>query len=457
MEVDVTTALAGKISGEVIAARTAGYDDARRVWNGLIDRRPLAVVRCGGPADVIQAIQFARSEGLPLSVRGGGHNVAGSSICDRGVVIDLSSLREVTVDAGARRAAVGGGSLWSDVDKATQTHGLATTGGIISHTGVGGLTLGGGIGWLMRRYGLACDNLVGAEVVTAAGDVVQTDSDQDPELFWALRGGGGNFGVVTRYEFELHPVSTVLAALVMYEPRDAAVVLTAYRQFVDDCPDELTTVATFLTAPPAPFVPTEVQGQPVVAVLACHCGGRAAAEADVASLTTFAKPLAQMIAPVPYAVLQSMFDDGAPRGILAYWRTEYLGSLTDAAIDVLVEHAARDPSPLGQVHIHHLEGAVARVGEGETAFCRRYAPFVVNLPAGWMDPADTDQNIRWVSEFSDALRPHGTGDVYPNFVGSDELDRVREAYGPNLGRLVEVKRHWDPDNVFRGNLNIKPD
>jgi FAD/FMN-containing dehydrogenase len=456
MRTDVTSALAERISGEVITEDTPGYDAARRVWNGLIDRRPLAIVRCTGSADIAQAIQFARAAGLPLTVRGGGHNVAGSSVRDGAVVVDLSPLRDVTVDAGSRRAAVGGGALWSDVDQATQVHGLATTGGLISHTGVGGFTLGGGIGWLMRRHGLACDNLVGAEVVTADGDVVRADAWQNPELLWALRGGGGNFGVVSRFELELHPVSTVLAGLVMYAPADATSVLAAYGQFVDDCPDELTTVAAFVTAPPAPFVPPDVQGRPVVAVLACHCGDLGAAEADLAPLKTFAEPLAQMIAPMPYTAVQSMFDEGAPHGMLAYWRTEYLGGLTDAAIDVLVEHSARNPSPLGQVHIHHLEGAVARVGESETAFCRRYAPFVVNLPAGWMEPAESERNVGWVRDFSDALKPHGTGEAYSNFVGGDELDRVQAAYGPNLARLVEVKRRWDPENIFRGNLNITP-
>src|ERR1700738_1427277 len=295
-----TTPRAERISGEVITEDTPGYDAARRVWNGLIDRRPLAIVRCTGSADIAQAIQFARSAGLPLTVRGGGHNVAGSSVRDGAVVIDLSLLRDVTVDAGGRRADVGGGALWSDVDQATQVHGLATTGGLISHTGVGGFTLGGGIGWLMRRYGLACDNLVGGEVVTADGDVVHADAGQNPDLLWALRGGGGNFGVVSRFELELHPVGTVRAGLAMYAPADAPAVLTAYRQFVDDCPDELTTVAGFVTAPPAPFVPPDVQGRPVVAVLACHCGDLAAAEADLTPLKTFAKPLAQMVAPMAY-------------------------------------------------------------------------------------------------------------------------------------------------------------
>ena len=456
MATDVINDLAGRISGEVITPSSEGYDQARRVWNGLIDRKPLAIARCSGAADVAQAILFATSAGLPLSVRGGGHNVAGSAVCDGGVVIDLSPLRDVAVNPDAMTASAGGGSLWSDVDQATQAHGLATTGGIISHTGIGGFSLGGGIGWLMRRHGLTCDNLVGAEVVTAAGDVVRADAGENADLYWALRGGGGNFGVVTRFEFQLHPVSTVLVGLVMYSPADAAQVFTAYRQFVDDCPDELTTLAAFITAPPAPFVPEEIQGKPVVAVLACHCGDLAAATNQVQPLTTFAEPVAQMIAPMPYAAVQSMFDDGAPHGMLAYWRTEYLGGLSDSAIDVLVEHAGRNPSPLGQVHVHHLEGAVARVGESETAFCRRYAPFVVNLPAGWMDPAENEQNIVWVREFSEALRPYGTGEAYTNFMGSDDMDRVRAAYGPNLERLMEIKRRWDPDNVFRGNLNITP-
>lgn len=455
-DTDIATTLAAKLSGEVITAQSADYEVARRVWNGLIDRRPHAIVRCTGTADVAEAIRLARAAGLPLSVRGGGHNVAGTAVCDGGVVIDLSNMRQVAVDPSALRAAVGGGAHWSDVDQATQEHGLATTGGIISHTGVGGFTLGGGIGWLMRRHGLACDNLVGAEVVTANGDVVHVDSNENPDLFWGLRGGGGNFGVVTRFEYELRPVGTVLVGLVLYSMDDATQVLTEYRRFVDDCPDELTTVADFITAPPAPFVPPEVQGQQVLAVLGCHCGDIAGAQADMAPLGSFARPVGQMIAPMPYAVLQSMFDDGAPHGMLAYWRTEYLGELSDGAIDVIVEHTARNPSPLGQVHIHHLEGAVARVAEGDTAFCRRYAPFVVNLPAGWMDPADSERNIRWVREFSEALRPHGTGEAYTNFAGSDDLDRAQAAYGPNLKRLVEVKRRWDPDNVFRGNLNIRP-
>jgi len=456
MSIDVADQLAGAISGAVITAQSAEYDTARRVWNGLIDRSPLAIAMCTGPNDVAAAIGYARSAGVTLSVRGGAHNVAGTAVCDGGIVIDLSSMNDVTVDARALRASVGGGARWSDLDGATQPHGLGTTGGIISHTGVGGFTLGGGIGWLMRKHGLACDNVVGADVVTADGRRVRADANDNPDLFWAIRGGGGNFGVVTRFEFQLHPVSTVLIAIVMFAQRDAKAVLNAYREFVDDCPDELTTVIDFMSAPPAPFVPENVQGQPVVAVLACYSGDLSAGEAAVAPLTVFAEPLAQLIAPMPYAVVQSMFDDGAPPGMLAYWRTEYLGGLTDGSMDVLVEHAARQPSPMGQVHVHHVEGRVARIGESETAFCRRYAPFVVNLPAGWMDPGETDANVRWVRDFSDALKPHGTGEAYTNFLGGDELDRVQAAYGPNLPRLVEIKRRWDPDNVFRGNLNIRP-
>ena len=456
MATDVTSALADRISGEVITPNTTGYDEARRVWNGLIDRRPLAVVRCATAADVAETVRYARSAGVPLTVAGGRHNVAGSAVRDGAVVVDLSPMRDVRVDPGTKRASAGGGALWGDVDQATQAHGLATTGGLISHTGVGGFTLGGGIGWLMRRHGLTCDNVVGAEVVTAAGDVVHANAEEHADLLWALQGGGGNFGAVTRFEYRLHPVSTVLVGLLMYAPRDASHVLQGYRQFVDDCPDELTTAAVFITAPPAPFVPPEVQGTPVVAVLAAHCGDAAAAAADVAPLKSLAEPVAELIAPMPYTALQTMFDEGAPHGILAYWRTEYLSGLDDAAVDVLVEHAARNPSPLGQVHIHHLEGAVSRVAEGDTAFCRRYAPFVVNIPAGWMDPAETDRNIGWVREFSDALRPHGTGETYTNFAGSDDTGRLESAYGPNLPRLMEVKRRWDPDNVFRANLNITP-
>ena len=453
---ELPSRLAGEISGEVITPDSESYDSARRVWNGLIDRRPAAIARCASAEDVARAVLFARSAGLPLTVRGGGHNVAGSAVRDGALAIDLSPLRQVSVDPAAARATVEGGALWHDVDSATQQHGLATTGGLISHTGVGGLTLGGGIGWLMRRHGLTCDNLEAAEVVTADGQVVRASADENPDLLWALRGGGGNFGVVTRFEFALHPVSTVAFGLAMYAPADAAVVLAAYGAFTDGCPDELTTFAAFITAPPAPFVPEAVQGTPVLAVMGCHCGDLAAGQADLAPLAGFAQPVAQMIGPMPYGVVQTLFDEGAPHGVLAYWRTEYLGELDEGTIATLVEHSSRNPSPLGQVHIHHLEGALARVGETQTAFARRYAPFVVNLPAAWMDPAQTEANITWVREFSEALRPHGTGESYVNFSGADESDRLEAAYGPNLPRLMELKRRWDPENLFRGNLNVKP-
>jgi FAD/FMN-containing dehydrogenase len=456
MLTDPMSVLAGRLAGEVITEESPAYEEARRVWNGLIDRRPRAVVRVAGKDDVARSVEVARAADLHLTVRGGGHNVAGSAVADGGVMIDLSRLRSVTVDTERRRARVGGGALWSDVDAATQEQGLATTGGLISHTGVGGFTLGGGIGWLMRRHGLTCDNLVGAEVVTADSRVVHAGDEGDAELLWALRGGGGNFGVVTEFEFALHPIGPVTLGLFMYAPADARTVLRAWHQFTEDCPDELTTLAAFITAPPAPFVPPEVQGQPVVAVLGCHIGDPKAANRDLAPLQGFARPLVPMVAPMPYTVLQGMLDEGAPRGLLAYWRTEYLGGLGDEVIDVLVEHASRNPSPLGQVHIHHLEGAVARVGEAETAFSRRYAPYVVNLPAGWTDPADSDRNIAWVRDFSEALRPLGTGDAYLNFLGADEQDRVHAAYGPNYDRLVEVKRRYDPDNIFRANVNIRP-
>jgi FAD/FMN-containing dehydrogenase len=456
MAVGTLQKLTETLSSEVIVDTHPRYDETRKVWNGLIDHRPAAIVRCGSADDVARTIEFTRGAGLPLSVRCGGHNVAGSSVCDGGIVIDLSLMRTVSVHEQALRATVGGGALWADVDGATSPHGLATTGGLISHTGVGGLTLGGGIGWLMRRYGLACDNLTGAEVLTADGRVLRANDQDNPDLYWALRGGGGNFGVVTEFEFSLHPVSTVLAGMVMFDAKDAPAVLRAYRDYVDDCPDELTTMTAFITAPPAPFVPPDVVGRPVVAVLVCHCGDVASAHESVAPIPGFAAPLVQMLAPMPYSAWQGALDEGAPHGILAYWRTEFLGGLSDAVIDVLVDHASRDPSPLGQVHVHHLEGAVARVGEHDTAFARRYAPFLVNIPAGWFDPAETEQNVSWVRDFSDALRPLSTGEAYTNFVGTDELQRVDAAFGVNLDRLRQVKRTYDPDHVFRGNLSIAP-
>jgi FAD/FMN-containing dehydrogenase len=392
-------------------------------------------------------------------VRGGGHGVAGLAVCDDGLVIDLSPMRAVEVDPARRLARAGAGVLWGELDAATQAHGLATVGGIVTHTGIAGLTLGGGIGWLMRRHGATVDNLLAAEVVTADGEVVRADDDESPELLWGLRGGGGNFGVVTSFEYQLHKVGpTVLAGPIYYDLEDAPEVLRFYRDYIAEAPDELTTIVNLRHAPPLAFLPVEVHGRPVVAVIACYAGSPEDGEQALAPLRGFGSPLFDAVAPRPYVDVQQLFDASVPHGWHYYWKSWELPPLCDEAIDALAEQAARITNPRSYIIVFHLGGEVARVGEQDTAYPQRDAAHNVNINAvSLADDPEPERHVAWAREAFAALEPFGTGRTYVNFLADEGQDRVRAAYGEvKYRRLVALKRAYDPDNVFRLNQNIDP-
>ncbi|HEX4981321.1 MAG TPA: FAD-binding oxidoreductase [Ilumatobacteraceae bacterium] len=447
--------------GVLITPDHHDYDDARAVWNGTVDRRPRLIARCSGTADVAAAVRFARDCDLEIAVRGGGHNVAGTAVCDDGIVIDLSAMRAVSVDLADRTALVQGGALWGDVDHETQAHGLATTGGIVSHTGVGGLSLGGGIGWLMRKHGLTVDNLVEAEVVTATGDIVRASANNHPDLFWALRGGGGNFGVVSTFRFALHPVGpTVLAGPVFWAADDTNDVLRFYRDFVADAPDELMTVIRLGTVPPLPVVGDELHFRPAIAVVCCYAGAVEEGERAVRAIRQFGTPLVDLVGPTLYVDHQRGIDATVPHGWNYYWKGTNLATLSDAVIDIVAEHAYRATSPRSYAAIFHMGGAVARAPRGATAYPECNVDHNMSIDAVWLpEQGDTVGSIEtaWARAFFDALEPHRAG-VYVNFLDSDDdMSRVREAYGDaNYRRLVEVKAKYDPENVFRNNKNIQP-
>jgi FAD/FMN-containing dehydrogenase len=445
--------------GRLISAHDADYDIARAVWNGAIDRRPRLIARCIGTADVIAALRFARGHALEVAIRGGGHNVGGTAVCDGGLVIDLSAMRGVRVDPAERRAWVQGGALWTDVDAETQAHGLATTGGIVSHTGVAGLTLGGGVGWLMRKHGLTIDNLVAAEVVTADGQRLRVCEDRHRDLFWALRGGGGNFGVVTSFEFRLHPVGpTVLAGPILWDASSAREVLRFYRDYVRDIPDELGTVVRFGAAPPLPVIPAHLHWRPVVMVGTCYAGPIEDGERVLRPLRTCRAPLLDLIGPAPYAGIQSALDSTVLHGWNYYWKSTHLPELGDGLVDVIADHAFACASPRSYVAMFHLKGAVSRVPQGATAFGNRQASHALTLDAVWRPGEDFgERDVAWTRRFLAALDGFREG-VYVNFLGSDEGPRrIREAYGDSVyDRLVDVKNTYDPDNVFHYNQNIRP-
>jgi FAD/FMN-containing dehydrogenase len=445
-----------ELRGEVVLPGDAAYDEARSVWNGMIDRRPALIARCAGTSDVIAALGFARSEGLVVAVRGGGHNVAGNATCDGGLVIDLSPMKAARVDPDRRTVRAQGGLTWAELDRETQAFGLATTGGLVTSTGIAGFTLGGGIGWLMRKHGLACDNLIGADVVTADGQTVHASESENAELLWGLRGGGGNFGVVAEFEFRLHPVSQIMGGLMAWPAAAAPDVLRAWRDWVPGTPDELCTMGAFIYAPPEPFVPPEVQGTPIFAIAVFHLDPEGSAEADIRPLRELS-PAVDVVGPMPYAAIQGMFDGGAPRGSRNYWRSEYLAGLDDGSIEALVAQAGRLPAPLGQMHVHQLGGAMSRVPAGATAFGNRDAGFLVNLIGLWLDPAEDAANTAWVRETSAALAPYGTGAHYVNFMADEGAEGVRSAYeAETFARLQGLKATYDPTNLFRLNQNIPP-
>jgi len=447
--------------GELIGAEHANYDDARAVWNGIVDRRPQLIARCTGTADVVAVVRFARDHDCEIAVRGGGHNVAGTAVCDDGIVIDLSAMRAVSVDPAERTVHVQGGALWRDVDHETQAHALATTGGIVGHTGVGGLSLGGGIGWLMRKYGLTVDNLVEAEVVTAAGAIVRASANEHPDLFWALRGGGGNFGVVTSFRFALHPLGpTVIAGPVFWAAEDTADVLHFYREFVADAPDELGTVVRLGTVPPLPAIKPELHFRPAIAVGCCYAGPVMDGDRIVHPLRRFGSPLVDLLEPTLYVDHQTGLDDTVPHGWHYYWKAMNLTALSDEVIDVVAEHAFRARSPRSYAAMFHLGGAVAQQPPGATAYADRDVAHNIIIDAAWFpdqDDAVSAAETRWARGFLQALQPHRAG-VYVNFLDSDDdPSRVREAYGEaTYQRLAEIKARYDPENVFRNNKNIQP-
>jgi hypothetical protein len=462
MVVRTSDELSGSFRGELLLPANSGYDAARRIWNGAIDRRPACIARCTGVADVVAAVRFAREHDLEIAVRGGGHNVAGTAVCDDGLVIDLSALRAVWVDPAARTAWVQGGALWGDVDRETQAHGLATTGGIVSHTGVAGLTLGGGLGFLMRKHGLAVDNLLAADVVTAEGKIVRASAEEHPDLFWALRGGGGNFGVVTSFQFALHPLGpTVIAGPVFWAADDTVDVLRFYRDFIADAPDELGTVVRLGTVPPLPAIPEELHWRPAVAVACCYAGTVDDGQRSLRPLRRFGKPLLDLVGPSPYVAFQSGIDETVPHGWQYYWKGTTLAGLSDDAITVIADRVYAAGSPRSYAAIFHMGGAVARVPRDATAFAGRDVAHNMSIDAVWLPDeageragAETD----WARRFFQALQPHRAGGVYVNFLDADDdAGRIREAYGDRTyRRLAEVKAEYDPDNVFHHNKNIQP-
>jgi FAD/FMN-containing dehydrogenase len=434
------------LRGEVIRPGDDSYDAARKVWNGMIDRRPALIARCAGVADVIRAIQFARAHELLIAVRGGGHNVAGSAVCDGGLVIDLSRLKGIRVDPVRHTARAEGGVTWGEFDHETQVHGLATTGGFVSTTGIAGLTLGGGLGWLMGAYGLACDNLLSVDLVTAEGTLITASATEHEDLFWGVRGGGGNFGVVTSFEYRLYAVGPVLAGLLLYPLAKAREVLRFYRDYLKTAPDELTSMALLRTWP---------DGTPVVGLALCYPGAIAQGEAVVRALRRRGPPTVDHIGPMAYTRLQAMFDRFAPPGQQNYWRSSFLPELSDDAIDTLVDRFTTVLSPQSMLLLEHPHGAVSRVRPDQTAFSHRGPHFVYNLVSMWSDLAESDKHIAWTRQFWSAMQPFSYRGVYVNYLSQEGKDRVRAAYGVNYERLVALKNKYDPLNVFRFNQNIE--
>jgi len=447
--------LKNRFSGEVLLPESDGYEGARRIWNAMIDKHPALIARCAGTPDVVRAVNFARDNGLVLAVRGGGHNIAGNAVCDDGMVIDLSRMRTARVDVGARRVTIEGGATLADLDAATQAHGLATPVGINSTTGIAGLTLGGGFGWLSRKYGMTVDNLESAEVVTAAGEVVRANAAEHPDLYWALRGGSGNFGVVTRFEFRLHPVGPdVLSGLIVYPMSAAKSVLQQYREFAMKASDDLSVWTVLRPAPPLPFLPQSVHGKGILVLALLYAGDPKRGEALVEPLRRFGTPVGEHVGVQPYTAWQQAFDPLLASGARNYWKSHNLSTLEDGLLDAVVEAVDKLPSEQCEIFFAALGGAAARPTPESTAYAHRDAQFVMNVHGRWDDPADDERCIRWARDFFDASAPFASGGVYVNFLTADEGDRVRAAYGSNYQRLARVKRAYDPDNLFRVNQNI---
>ena len=446
-----------RFRGALLRPGEEGYYEARRIWNGAIDRRPALIARCAGTDDVVEAVRFARERDLLVSVRGGGHAVAGHAVCDGGLMIDLSLMKQVRVDTGARTARAAGGVLWAELDRATQQAGLATTGGIISHTGVAGLTLGGGLGHLMRKHGLTVDNLLSVDLVTSDAERIHVNAETDPELFWGLKGGGGNFGIATAFEYRLHPVGPiVLGGPIFWSLADAPQVLRFLRDFAPEAPDELGITIALRLAPPMPFLPPEQYGKPVVGLVLVWAGVPAAGQKAIAPLRAIGTPIAEVVRPVPYLAIQSMLDGGAPHGMHYYWKSHRLPNLSDEVIDVIVSRVESITSPFSQIGGWAVGGAASRVDPEATAVGAREVGFEFNVTAAWPPPdPNGDGHSSWVREGWEAMSPHSVG-VYANFLSDEDTAGVEAAYGERLKRLTALKDRYDPTNFFRMNANIQP-
>jgi len=457
---EVVDSFRAGMRGAVLRPGDHGYDEARRVWSGMIDKRPALIARCTGAADVIAAVNFAREHNLLVAVHGGGHNVAGHATCDGGLMIDLSPMKGIHIDPRRHTAQAQGGATWGDLDRETQVFGLAAPGGVVSTTGIAGLTLGGGYGWLRRKYGLSCDNLLSIDIVTADGRLLTASETDNAELFWAIRGGGGNFGVVTSFEYQLHPVGPLVMFLaVMYPARQAQTILPAWRDVMATAPDEFSSNALFLSIPETPMLPAQVHGQRVFAVVGMYAGAVEEGQRFVQPLRELAEPLFDLSGPMPYTVVQSLLDSFYPaHQYLHYWKSLYLNHLDEEAIATLTDWADNRPAGHGSIDLWAMGGAASRVGADATALGDRSAPFTLVWNTTWSDPNESEKNIAWTRACYQAMQPYSPGRSYLNFPGfgeeGDEL--VRMAYGPNYDRLVRIKNSYDPSNLFRLNQNIKP-
>lgn len=451
-------AFKASLRGKLLTPDCAGYDEARAIWNAMIDRRPALIVRCVGTVDVIRAVDFAQRNKLLIAVRGGGHNIAGNAVCDGGLMIDLSPMKSVRVNPETRRAYVEPGATLSDFDHEAQAFGLATPLGINSTTGVAGLTLGGGFGWLSRKHGMSVDNLISADVVTADAKLIRVSAKKNADLFWGIRGGGGNFGIVTSFEFKLHPVGPeVFAGLIVFPFDQAETVLRKYREFVEKIPDDLSVWAVLRQAPPLPFLPADVHGKEVVVFAIFYAGDATKGERVIEPLRSFGKPHGEHIGPQPYVAWQRAFDPLLTPGARNYWKSHNFSHLSDGALDTVIEYAGKLPSPQCELFIGLVGGQASRVVSDETAYSHRDAKFVLNVHTRWERAEEDQRCISWARDFFNAAAPHATGGVYVNFMTQEEIDRIPAAYGQEVWkRLVEVKNKWDPKNLFRMNQNIKP-
>jgi FAD/FMN-containing dehydrogenase len=451
--------LARAFSGVLLQPGEDGYEEARLVWNGIHDRHPALIASCARPEDVVAAVNFAREAGLVVAVRGGGHSAPGYGTCDDGIVIDLSPMKAIDVDPVAKTARAEAGLTWGEFDLATQAHGLAVTGGRFSTTGIAGLTLGSGSGWLERKCGLTADNLLSAEIVTAAGERVTASADENSDLFFGIRGGSGNFGVVTSFTYRLHEVGPMIyGGMLLCLPERASEILKFASEYMPSAPDDLGGAVAFINAPPEPFVPPELQLQPAVGIVICWTGDHEEGERVVAPIREVAQPVVDMVQGMPYTALQSMLDDSGPKGIRGYMKAEFMDELDDEAIAKLVQHGARRPGPMAQLLMEPMRGAISRTGEDETALGRRDVAWCYHALAMWMepDPDTAEAHVAWAKALEEDLEEHATDGVYLNYISDHEEERIRSTFGPKYDRLVALKDRYDPDNMFRLNQNIRP-